>query len=328
MTKPGNGGPALTDISIREASEDDVPRILAVLKVALGETPLLKRTPELWAWKHRLNPHGPSIVLVATSGDEIVGVRAFMRWELLTAEGEPLSCMRPVDTATHPEFLRRGIFRNLTLSALDVARNQGVQLVFNTPNNKSAPGYLKMGWEEVAPIGVLARIKARLFFGAEAEEPPDLAQALPIGQAFESVMPTPSDRPLRGLRTRRDARYLSWRFTQHPAARYAWVAAESGGGLVCRTSTRNGRPELVVSDLLGRPPASIVRATARSSRCAYMAGWFSMGSPERSTAIRGGMVPVPGVKTLRLVALPLAELPVDVHDIANWDFAVSDMELL
>jgi hypothetical protein len=40
------------------------------------------------------------------------------------------------------------------------------------------------------------------------------------------------------------------------------------------------------------------------------------------------MLPVPGLKTLQLVALPLTELDTDPFDLRSWDIATSDLELL
>ena len=131
--------------------------MLALLRSSLGETSLLQRTPDLFAWKHLDNPFGRSIILVADAGGTIAGLRAFMRWELTTPDGATLRCVRAVDTATHPDFQRRGIFSRLTEAAVEAAREDGVDLIFNTPNEKSGAGYLKMGWQEVGPIGVMVR---------------------------------------------------------------------------------------------------------------------------------------------------------------------------
>ena len=88
---------------------------------------------------------------------QIVGLRTFMRWDLVTGEGETLRCARAVDTATHPDHQGKGIFRRLTEEAVEVARDDGIAMIFNTPNEKSKPGYLKMGWREVGEIGALIR---------------------------------------------------------------------------------------------------------------------------------------------------------------------------
>ena len=44
----------------------------------------------------------------------------------------------------------------------------GVDLVFNTPNEKSGAGYLTMGWKKVGPIGAMVRPSPR-FLTATAD---------------------------------------------------------------------------------------------------------------------------------------------------------------
>ena len=317
----------MSEVRIRPARDDDLPGILDTLRAALGETPLLRRTPELWAWKHSLNPFGESIVFIAEKQGRVAGVRAMMRWQMLTPGGGLLGCLRAVDTATHPEFERQGIFRRLTNTVLEVARSEGVHLVFNTPNDKSASGYLSMGWQEVGPIGVLIRPR----FGRALKAEPDLVPS--IGEWAPRAQPVPAsslpdDRSASGFRTPRSAEYMTWRFLSHPTASYGWIPDDNRAGLVARAGARSRRSELVVSDLLGSPTPRVIGSAAKTSRARYLAGWFSAGSPERRIAVRGGMIPVPGVTPLRLVALPLTELPLDVHDLGSWDLSTSDLELL
>lgn len=318
----------MNEVTIRTAETYDLPGILETLKAALGETPLLRRTPELWAWKHTKNPFGPSIVLVAAAGSRIAGVRAMMRWRLRTTSGETLECLRPVDTATHPDFARRGIFRELTMTALEIAGDQGVHLVFNTPNPKSAPGYLKMGWRHVAWLGAMVRPRLGRAVTPVPGEVPFLPRVAPAVASIEEMPTALPERDPRGMRTPRPPDYLAWRFRAHPTARYGWVADSEDGGLVTRASARNGRTELVVSDLLGIARPRVIGSAARGAQVRYLAGWFSPKTPERSIAIKGGMIPVPGLRSLRLVALPLADLDFDVHDLSSWDLATSDLELL
>ncbi|MGH8915200.1 MAG: GNAT family N-acetyltransferase [Acidimicrobiia bacterium] len=316
----------MPEISTRAAEPGDVGSILEVLRTALGETPLLKRTREQWSWKHEINPFGPSIVLVATAGDRIAGVRALMRWQLGGPGGMTVRCVRPVDTATHPDFERRGIFRRLTMESLEVARDQGAQLVFNTPNARSGAGYLSMGWREVAPIGVMARPRIGRAARVPGSGPPSLTEVIPASEPFRPV--DTADRPPRGLRTVRTREYQAWRFGGHPTVRYGAVRSGEGAAAVLRAGVRGPRTELVLSDLVGGAGADEVRRAARGNRSRYMAGFFSKGSPERRSAMAAGMLPVPGVKALRLVALPLTDIDIDVFDLGCWDIATSDLELL
>lgn len=308
---------------IRHATRQDIPEILEVLRAALGETPLLKRTPDLFAWKHLDNPFGESIQLVADIQGRIAGFRALMRWDLITPTGETIRCVRAVDTATHPEFQRRGVFRSLTLSAIESAREAGLDMIFNTPNEKSAPGYFSMGWAHVGFVDALVRPR----FGRAVTPSTELASTIPDAEPF--MAGEVSDRPARGFRTPRTRSYLEWRFTGHPTARYGWIPDTKGpGGAVIRASVRRGRSETTVADLVGGAGAAALRTTARASRGRYIGTWFSKGSPERREAVRAGFLPIPGVKALRLVANPLGELPLDPSDLGSWDIAVSDLELL
>jgi hypothetical protein len=135
------------------------------------------------------------------------------------------------------------------------------------------------------------------------------------------------DRAPAGLRTPRTDAYLRWRFSGHPTARYVRVDAGDSTA-VLRPNIRNRLRELVVSDVFGPRPEAAIGAAWRAGRSHYLAGWFSAGSPERRAAVRRGMVPVPRLRTLTLVARPLRALPVPVGSLAAWDLASSDLELL
>ena len=314
-------------LAIRPYEDEDLDEVLAVLRASLGESPLLRRSPELFHWKHIDNPFGRSVILLATEGDRIAGVRAFMRWNLTAVDGSIVRCVRAVDTATHPDFQRRGIFSTLTLAAIDAATDEGVHLVFNTPNPKSGAGYLKMGWAEVGPIGVQIRPTMGLWSRtADPDRLPDPSDWLdPVVAA--SDLPLRS-RPSTGLRTVRDADYLKWRFASHPTARY-FRAGSGDSAAVLRPNVRNRRRELVMSDLVGADVGGAARAAAKANRAAYMAGWFSPGSPERAAAIRAGLIPVPRVTALTLLCRPLvADLSFNPLSLASWDLAMSDLELL
>jgi len=312
-------------LTIRPMVDEDLPGVLDTLRAALGETALLRRTPEQWNWKHTLNPFGRSIVLVAVDGDRVAAVRAFMRWRLTMPDGGELSCVRAVDTAVHPDYQRQGLFRRLNDAAIDAARDDGVDLVFNTPNSQSRPGYLKQGWRDVGPIGVMIRPSLRMFAKHPSDELPDAITILP--GARPAVGLSGADREPLGLRTARSEEYRRWRFELHPTATYLRID-EEGSTAVLRVNRRSGRDELIVSELMGMDSRHSLSAAAGRSRAAYLVGWFSKGSPERHEATRAGLIPVPRITALDLVARPLSTIDIDVFDIGNWDLALSDLELL
>ena len=305
-------------VAIRPFESTDLDAVLALMRESLGESEINQRTPDLFAWKHLDNPFGRSIMLVASDRDGLVGFRAFMQWDLFTAEGERIRCVRPVDTATHPRARRRGIFRALTLEAVEAARRHGVDLIFNTPNPSSKAGYMTMGWIEVGRIGVLLRPKVGAL-GNRKTGFPSVPGSSPWSD--EAVF----DRPPLGLRTPRTAEYLGWRF-RHPFARYL-VTGNSEGLVVLRPNQRKGRRELVVSDMYGSKAGDVLQRVARSTDADYLVAWFGPGSPERRHTRSAGLIPVPAKAALTLVAHPLRD-GLAVADLRGWDLALSDLELL
>ena len=222
------------------------------------------------------------------------------------------------------------------MEALDAARDIGLQLIFNTPNERSRPGYLKMGWSDVGPIRVLVRPHPTRLLRGRHESLPSLDElvptAIPLEPDSQSTAEMASghsaDELARiGLRTPRSNQYLRWRFAGHPTARYGAVVRSSGTA-VLRANLRNGRSELVISDTLGPNPTEAVRSAVRTSVADYDVASFPRGSPGRDAARRAGMLPVRGVAALRLVARPLDTLEIDVFNPKSWRLALSDVELL
>lgn len=209
-------------MEIREGREQDIPGILNVLKASLGETSS-RKTEEVWRFKHVDNPFGKSLVLLALEDNQVIGVRAFMRWKWQRGS-KVYSAFRAVDTATHPKHQGKGIFKKLTLKALEIGEERGDHFVFNTPNSQSKPGYLKMGWKEVDKLKVSVRPVNPFFWKSKGEiseyhktwndssNPEFLddyqAKMINTGQLF----------------TPKDLDYLKWRYLNNPLQDYHVVA--------------------------------------------------------------------------------------------------------
>lgn len=147
-------------MNIRSSTQSDIPNIIQLLKSSLGET-LMPKSEAYWQWKHVDNPFGASPVWVAEEEGQLFGVRAFMQWNW-QKEGKNYRAIRAVDTATDPAHQGKGIFKKLTLGLLEQCEAEGIDLVFNTPNSQSKPGYLKMGWEEAGKLPINLSFKRPL----------------------------------------------------------------------------------------------------------------------------------------------------------------------
>ena len=268
-------------------------------------------------------PSGRSLLLVAEHDDRLIGLRAFMRWRLAAGDRD-LTAVRAVDTATHPDFQGMGVFSKLTRAALDAGSGQ-VDLVFNTPNGKSGPGYLKMGWREVGRVPVAVRVRRPLrLLTSRRARPGGPAPAAAGGGRPGGRRPggrgdagrrrcsarEPDRRP--GWPPPATSSYLRWRYGAAPLLGYRGVAEERGGELtglaLFRVRPRGGLWESTVAEVLaGGDPATARRllrqvAAAAAGRPPHPArprrlpGW--PGRPRRA-----GFLPSPA--GIRLVANPL-----------------------
>jgi hypothetical protein len=272
---------------------------------------------------------------VAESDGELAGFRTFVRWEFEHPDGRVRRAVRAVDTATHPAFQGQGIFTRLTRAALDELRDDGVDFVFNTPNDKSRPGYLKMGWSEVGRLPVRVRPSGprALWRMARARVPagkwslPCTAGWAPVDVFADAgvVDLLASQPPAAGLRTRRTVEQLRWRYGLEPLHYRVVTAggAASRGLLVFRLRPRGSAVEVVVADVLARGgDAAIERALVRELRRLKL-GDYLIGVDRRRRP-PGGFVPLPGqgpILTWRSVT------ETDAPDLADWDLHLGDIEL-
>jgi len=259
-----------------------------------------------FAWKHEENPFGASLAWVAEEAGRIIGFRTFMRWEFEQG-AEVVRAARAVDTATHPDHRGKGIFSRLTLHSLDELQAAGVAFVFNTPNDQSRPGYLKMGWQvlgrlptvvrpsSLAAVGRMARarIPAELWStptGAAEPAGTVLADAHGIEQLLRSQPPAGA------LQTRRTAAYLAWRYGGMASLRYRAHVSDGGldrGVALFRLRRRGPALEVAIGDLLV-PGGDSRRAAALAREVLRLSGADYAIASTPPLVLRSGFIPLPG----------------------------------
>jgi GNAT superfamily N-acetyltransferase len=328
-------------VVVRPFAVQDLPRVLELLEASLGGGPGGRRAPELFRWKHLESPFGPSFMLVAEQEARLVGLRAFMRWRFV-AGGRAVRAARPVDTATHPDFQGQGIFTRLTRALLELVDGQ-VDLVFNTPNAKSGPGYLKMGWSEVGrmPVRVAPRrplrLLGRLRPGAALPDPPPVLAppaSLALERADEVTALLGREPAVPGLATPRDLAYLRWRYGAAPLLGYRAVTEERGeelaGLAIFRVHPRGRRWETTVAEVLAggdrRTARRLLLRVAAAARVDHLTLHTPRRSPLAGAAAASGFLP--SGAGIRLVVNPLApDLGPDPRDPAAWALSLGDLEV-
>jgi len=320
------------DLVLRRVVDSDRAAIIDLLRVALGRE-VDDRYEALFAWKHEENAFGPSPMWVACDGDRLAAFRALMRWEFRAGDRR-LRAVRAVDTATHPDYQGRGLFTRLTLQAIDELAGEGVDFVFNTPNDQSRPGYLKMGWQVVGQLPTQVRptrwrnvgriAQARLpaerwstasTAGVDAREV--VVESVALTRLLAARAPGP------GATTHVTPEFLVWRFGT-PLLGYRAVVAPGGvdqGVAFFRIRARGPAREAALVSVLTAAgdratAAGLVREVARVADADYL---LAIG-PERRAP--GGLVRLPRVGPLLTWRSVTAPAPPAV-----WDINLGDIEL-
>jgi GNAT superfamily N-acetyltransferase len=319
---------------VRSVEPTDVPAVIELLGASLGWVPD-DQHEAFFRWKHHENPAGPSLAWVAVEEGRILAFRTFLRWELRRG-AESVRAVRAVDTATHPDAQGRGLFRMLTMHAVEAAREDGVAFVFNTPNTQSRPGYLKMGWRDVgrlpvamrprSPIGVTRMARAR----RPADKwsmPTDVGVA--ASEAFDDVdgvtrlLERIGTGPL--LETNRTPAHLAWRYgfgPLHYRVELVDGASIDGGVLVFRLRRRGPAVEAVLAEVLAPERGAARRAVTRLLRrtgADYAIGIHAGG------ARHAGLARVPR-QGPRLTWRSVTET--DMPALDGWALTLGDIELL
>ncbi|RYZ08840.1 MAG: GNAT family N-acetyltransferase [Myxococcales bacterium] len=335
------------DLQLRVANDADLPSVLELMRQALGEGNI-PRTREFFDWKHRESPFGPSPIWLAEERSRLVGLRIFMPWRFRWGAGQESRAVRAVDTATHPDFQGRGIFKRLTLELVEQVRRDGVDFIFNTPNEKSRPGYLKMGWSiaGVAPLFVRPEASSRLVFkalrisrapaSAEVSGGSELTRWLAEADGHGLMARAATASSPRHYRTPKSLQYLTWRYVRCPAATYHGATPDPERALVIyRVRERGGLRELSISELLFEPTRAGVSAAVKAlseararARADYGLVAFERSALQALVLTRAGFMPVPGRGPLLTTnALrPDAAAP-NRADVRSFRTSIGDLEL-
>jgi hypothetical protein len=309
------------DLTIRPSVPDDLDQVLAVAARSLGWA-ADERDRAFFRWKHEENPVGSSPGWVAVHDGQVIAFRTFLRWAL-EGGGERLQMARAVDTATDPDHQGRGLFRRLTLESVDDLTAAGVDAVFNTPNEQSRPGYLKMGWHELgrptigvrpASLGRVPLLRQARTAAEKWSEPCSIGEPAATALAATGVAELAAMHRPEGWATPRTAGYLAWRYRFEPLH---YRVVEAGGGLVVfRVRRRGPAREVAIVEWLA--PRSDRRALGR---LVAAAGDYAVGI---GLGPGHGLLPLPRqgpIVTWRPLARPA------VPALADLSFSLGDLEL-
>lgn len=313
-------------MKIRKALNSDIPKIVNLLKMALGEK-LLPKTEAFWTWKHLENPYGESLLLVAELNEEIIGVRAFLRWEW-TSKNKIWKAIRAVDTAVHPVHQGKGIFTKLTKTLLLQATDENYDFVFNTPNQKSLPGYLKMGWRKLG----YAAVQIQLNFNFKNKKKP-----LPTEMAandFERITQKVIDVNSNFISKNPNPNFLIWRYLKCPQYKYQFVSDDTTYLIIYRIRETSFGRELRIVELFPLSEKMQINFVSVKSELKKIQREFGIAfsSIMKSNKFQiSGFMKFPVSFFLPLITVKQLSkeenISKEIMDLGSWQFSLGDLEL-
>lgn len=326
-------------MEIRFSRDEDLPEIISLLKKSLGES-LLPKSEGYWIWKHVKNPFGASPVLLAVEGNEIIGVRAFMQWRWKKGQ-QSFRAVRAVDTATRPSHQGKGVFSKLTKSLLEFCNEQGFDFVFNTPNEKSKPGYLKMGWETAGKLPITLKIINPIGMALSALKEPSANDT--FASQVSSVLNHPGVDDLLDTTSAADDKMITaytrtsliWRYVDVPIVKYhAFCDGDNSGTLeslvIYRMKPSKRGLELRITDAFIRPNSDLrtLRRKLKDEVRRQGAHFVTMASTSKEPLINDGLsfsrVQIGPIVTVRKVRYHFFD---DLIQFNQWSPSTGDLEL-
>lgn len=324
-------------MTIRSATPEDRPAIIELLKKSLGESAIPK-SERLWLWKHEENPFGKSFVLLSEQDGELIGLRAFLQWQWKN-ESKEWKTIRAVDTATHPAHQGKGIFKKLTLQQVEMCKKDGIDFVFNTPNDQSRPGYLKMGWQQQGRMPLKIGVRKPLSFAAkilmkikQEEKQPGKADWSKVEHLFKRKRPL----KVNGIHTPMSYEYVNWRYAINPLFTYSYLSDLENYVLIFRIKHHGFYNEMRMTDFIlfdeGEGISRHIRKQVRQVVKSTGGNLISFSGNQFSYFKKYfrwiGLIPVlkkGPVVTLRIVSNE-KDFPF-LLDEKNWLYSLGDMEL-
>jgi GNAT superfamily N-acetyltransferase len=303
------------ELELRPLGPGDRDQVIGVATRSLGWSGD-ERDRAFFSWKHDENPYGPSPAWGAFDGDELAGFRVFLRWQF-AQRAAVIEMARAVDTATDPTYQGRGIFSRLTLHAVDQMTAAGIDAIYNTPNDQSRPGYLKMGWHELGRpmLLVMPETPATALRMLRAREPAaKWSEPVTVGEPAAGIGEVGARDAGGAMRRHPVAGFARWRYGFEPL-HYRAVEIR-GGTVVFRVRMRGSLREVAIVEWRSdrRDPRAIHRLVREVGDYA-----IGVGLPTVS-----GLLPLPRqgpIVTWRPLARPA------VPSLGDLGFDLGDLEL-
>lgn len=203
---------------------------------------------EWFHWKFAQSPYGETLLACAKVQDVIAGCVGLGIQDFYQ-DGVLVKGAISYETFVNPEFQGHGLFKKLIAYAEEEAKKKGIELLLNFPNNNSLPGFLRMGWSQMAGSKYYLKAHNLLRCLRYITDIKQFFVPLPSNllQLDQDAFANCKEQILqKSLVQRVTPEYLTWRFLSYPVGHYVIFNSEE----VCSVARVGKRGHLTELQIL------------------------------------------------------------------------------
>lgn len=244
-----------------------------------------------WRWMYKDNPAGVGKIYLAEDGGKIVGHSAVL-FAAMKVGAEVVTSFQSIDTMTHPNYRRQGIYTALAKRVYAEAARENVHIGYRFPSRLAHPiAIKKLDWFDVCTRQPLVRpvnwqnalrlkvndkflLKLGAISGKILQETVYRTRKAPTARDLTITQVSSFDDRVDELWNRvsnqykvmivRNKKYLNWRYVEVPNVNYTIFVAERHseicGYIVARCVKRQGITHGYIFDVIASSGPAVINA--------------------------------------------------------------------
>ena len=285
--------------------------------------------PQYWDWRFRKNPAGDIQIQLAWSNDELVGHYAVSPVVLSIHGADHLTALS-LTTMTHPAQRGAGLFRLLGNQLYENLAHSCYVIAWGFPNDMIHHARVRnLHWRAIYEIPMFTLDLERLKTSHGSDCVQELYQ---FGPEFDDLWT--QAKQSYGILTKRDQKYLKWRFKDNPIVHYRILGYSMNGAMQGYLVFSIYRGEhLQIVDMLTVPDPSIalelvwaVINISKDINMKVVTMWLPVHQRVHQELERIGFANIGPITYLGARALDLDNQHEDIWDARRWHYSMSDSD--
>lgn len=234
----------LEGLHIRQVALNDLSHLKPLVEVSFGRA----ADEAYFDWKYCRNPNGPVVGHEAIAADGQVAAFYGVIPERYLVNGDPIRVYQSMDTMTHPDFRRRGVFTHLAERTYQYLHDtEGACLLIGIPGPTSLAGYIKkLGWQQ--PLSFQLWFAPRYALPRPRDQGISvcaIAASAELGDYFERYAPSTGP-----VVVDLNPAFVEWRVIQHPVRAQNILAARCADHVIALCAYTVAEPGRVLITML------------------------------------------------------------------------------